>query len=214
MKIDLHCQNNFQLSVESHSELPWFCFILICDWSRKLAPYNLNQSDWGQNRPQPGNSRFPALKPFVYFYSRVSKTPSLAPFDIILCFDWLVSMLKGNRLSLGYSLNLPETTQVLLYIELQNLVFGAKQIKVASWLLLSWPKICIYLFIFIGFIAMDSWSRFIFTVLSVQGQWKRRFMIDKYRSKAWLVSNVSCWQHKCSLSCSLILRWQQFVTWR
>ena len=31
-------QSNFQLSVESNPGLNWFCFTVLFDWSRKLAP--------------------------------------------------------------------------------------------------------------------------------------------------------------------------------
>ena len=34
----LHRQSNFQLSVESNPGLNWFCFTVLFDWSRKLAP--------------------------------------------------------------------------------------------------------------------------------------------------------------------------------
>ena len=31
-------ESNFQLSVKSNPEFLWFCFTLLCDWSRKLVP--------------------------------------------------------------------------------------------------------------------------------------------------------------------------------
>ena len=30
--------SNFQFSVESNPGLHWFCFTVLCEWSRKLAP--------------------------------------------------------------------------------------------------------------------------------------------------------------------------------
>ena len=42
--INSHLYSNFEWSVESKSELLWFCFLSFGDWSR-ILPYLLNQSD-------------------------------------------------------------------------------------------------------------------------------------------------------------------------
>ena len=38
VKVESINMSHFQLSVESHPGLHWFCFTSICDWSRQLAP--------------------------------------------------------------------------------------------------------------------------------------------------------------------------------
>ena len=64
---DKFSQSSFQLSVKKDPRLLQFCFISLCDWSRKLAP-SLNQSNAGtKNQSHLGQSRFPALPPGCMF---------------------------------------------------------------------------------------------------------------------------------------------------
>ena len=73
----------FQLNVERNPGLHWFCFTLLCDWSRKLAPLYQPITTW--------------LLAFscapegwlVFFYFEFW----LAPSDISLSSDWPVMIL-------------------------------------------------------------------------------------------------------------------------
>ena len=82
----LHILNyleHFQLSVKSNLGLHWFCFTMLCDWSRKLA-----QSSQPIRRRTKTNRNlitrvFPRLRPVTCIYFEFS----LVHCDIYLCSD-------------------------------------------------------------------------------------------------------------------------------
>ena len=77
-------QSNFQLSVESNPGLHWFCFTLLCEWSRKLAPPSKPIRYKTKTNRDLVTRVFPRLRPVTCVYFDFS----LAPSDIFVCSNW------------------------------------------------------------------------------------------------------------------------------
>ena len=80
-----HClENNFKLSVKSNPRLLWFCFVSLCDWSRKLVPLS---------QPIRFKTKTNESWSFVFFTFQIVYLFyfgfSMAPFHIFLTSDWL-----------------------------------------------------------------------------------------------------------------------------
>ena len=76
-------------SVKSNQGLLWFCFTVLCDWSRKLAPPSqLIRCKTKTNRDLVA-CVFPRLRPVKCVYFELS----LAPCDTYLCSDWPLRLL-------------------------------------------------------------------------------------------------------------------------
>ena len=80
-----HClENNFKLSVKSNPGLLWFCFVSLCDWSRKLVPLS---------QPIRFKTKTNESWSFVFFTFQIVYLFyfgfSMAPFHIFLTSEWL-----------------------------------------------------------------------------------------------------------------------------
>ena len=72
------------MSVESNSGLHWFCFTVLCEWSRKLAPPSKPIRYKTKTNRDLVTRVFPRLRPVTCVYFDFS----LAPSDIFVCSNW------------------------------------------------------------------------------------------------------------------------------
>ena len=72
------------MSVESNPGLHWFCFTVLCEWSRKLAPPSKPIRYKTKTNRDLVTRVFPRLRPVTCVYFDFS----LAPSDIFVCSNW------------------------------------------------------------------------------------------------------------------------------
>ena len=77
------------MSVESNPGLHWFCFTLLCEWSRKLAPPSKPIRYKTKTNRDLVTRVFPRLRPVTCVYFDFS----LAPSDIFVCSNWPLGLL-------------------------------------------------------------------------------------------------------------------------
>ena len=77
-------QSNFQFSVESNPGLHWFCFTVLCEWSRKLAPPSKPIRYKTKTNRDLVTRVFPRLRSVTCVYFDFS----LASSDVFVCSDW------------------------------------------------------------------------------------------------------------------------------
>ena len=72
------------MSVERNPGLHWFCFTVLCEWSRKLAPPSKPIRYKTKTNRDLVTRVFPRLRPVTCVYFDFS----LAPSDIFVCSNW------------------------------------------------------------------------------------------------------------------------------
>ena len=82
--------SNFQLSVQVNPGLHWFCFTMLCDWSRKLTALSQEIRYKTKTNGDLVTRVFPRFRPVMFVYFEFS----LALSDIFLCSDWPLWLLR------------------------------------------------------------------------------------------------------------------------
>ena len=95
-------ESNFELSVESNLGLHWFCFTMLCDWSRKLAPLSQPIRCKTKTNRELVTRVFPRFRPVTCVYFELSLAPSNISFVLIGRCDSVLRVWKETTYNIPW----------------------------------------------------------------------------------------------------------------